>query len=132
MIIMERDIAVAENAALTLEVEKLQEEMSEMKLSNGFGNDAYIVYTHRPVYRTSIDHGLLHFNCDTDTWRSLPLPPASDFSFGQCFGRLLAVGGHVISDIYEFVEDDDDDDEDEVYISTVGEVYLHIYLPCLQ
>ena len=33
-ITMERYIAVAENAALTLEVEKLQEEMLQMKLSN--------------------------------------------------------------------------------------------------
>ena len=71
-----------------------------------FGNDAYIVYTHRPVYRTLIfqTYSFLHFNCNTDTWRSLPLPPVSDFSIGQLFEKLLAVGGHVTSDIYEFDE----------------------------
>ena len=69
-----------------------------------FGNDAYIVYTHRPVYLSLINHGLLHFNCDTDTWRSLPLPPVNDFTIGQLFEKLLAVGGHVTLDIYEFDE----------------------------
>ena len=171
-LIMERDIAVAENAALTLEVEKLQEEMLQIKISNElleasvkektreflsqkaslmnrvgsmqteqgctqkqidlftpnskfslkkcstfavefryryqpqfctkvarFGNDAYVVYTHAYKF-----HSLLQFNCDTDTWRSLPLPPVNDFTIGQFFEKLLAVGGHVTSDIYEFDE----------------------------
>ena len=67
-----------------------------------FGNDAYVVYTY--VYKFSLRHSFLHFNCNTDTWRSLPLPPVNDFSIGQLFEKLLAVGGHVTSDIYEFDE----------------------------
>ena len=67
-----------------------------------FGNDAYVVYTH--AYNFSIRHSFLHFNCSTDTWRSLPLPPVNNFSIGQLFEKLLAVGGHVTSDIYEFDE----------------------------
>ena len=70
------------------------------------GSDAYMRYNHNSNDNINpvSDHGLLHYNCNTDTWRQLPLPPVKSYGLGQLFEKLLAVGGLATSDIYEFDE----------------------------
>ena len=67
-------------------------------------NDTYFVQIHSHVYSLVFACRFLHYNVETDTWRSLPLPPTKDFSLGHLYERLLVVGGSVSSDIYEFDE----------------------------
>ena len=70
----------------------------------GIRNDAYIIYTQVNYKVPTTDFGFLHYNCLTDTWRSLPLPPMKECNLGHLFGRLLLIGGYKTSDIYEFDE----------------------------
>ena len=69
-------------------------------------DDAYVVYTHVQVNfnAPTTDFAFLHYSCETDTWRSLPLPPMKECNLGHLFGRLLLIGGYKTSDIYEFDE----------------------------
>ena len=49
-----------------------------------------------------ISNGLLHYNYNTNIWQSLPFPPVKDYNLGYLFEKLLLVGGHMDTDVYEF------------------------------
>ena len=72
------------------------------------GNGVYIGYTYSTAATYmgfgSIPFGPLHYRCDTDMWRCLPLPPVKEYNLGYIFEKLLVVGGHKVSDVYEFNE----------------------------
>ena len=65
-------------------------------------NGAYVEYCEWQSGSILAATGLLHYNCDTDTWQNLPFPPVKDYNLGCLFEKLLLVGGHKDADVYEF------------------------------
>ena len=61
----------------------------------------YVAYS--PMFKGP-SGGLIHYSCDSNIWHSLPIPPVRDYNLGYLFGKLLALGGHDTSDVYEFDE----------------------------
>ena len=49
--------------------------------------------------------GMIHYDCDTTAWRSLPLPRSvNNYNLGHLLDKLLLVGGRETPNIYEFNE----------------------------